>query len=499
LALARVNYSQLYHYYDDGRTYAKRDVLIPYQLITLAAHVRERGVDVRIFDGEVDLWSQEELAMAILEWQPHFVGLTSTTADICLALSVCERIKMADSAIVTILGGPHASAVPEDVARHAFVDYVVAGDGEYPLDIVINRESNGALSGLIAGQLSNDLFAEAETAHFPGKIIRGKLKSLLRQPMPAHDMLDYRKYHFTDPIRGRGPAASIMSSRGCPYDCTFCFHDRRWRTRTVEQFIEEIAYLAEHKGIKFFYVYDDTFTRNKKRALRILSAIGRLNAEDLHFQCLTRGDMIDEELVDAFANARFVRVSFGVESGSDRILRLAGKRIRKKDYRKSIRMLRQAGILTRASLILGHPFETEAEVQETIAFATELELIHANFNIMTPYPGTAVYEMAKRNQGISFAREQYAKDWTMYRRWGKALIRTEHLGAEDLEHYQKEAHETFYTQESVYRDHHQLFMKGNASKYFYRPLNDAWRKRYQKDIPFWDALEEDSIVDAPRT
>lgn len=487
LALARTNYSQLYGMYDEGKTYKHRDIIVPYHLLSLAGYIRKRGIEVAIFDGEVTLLNQEQLAKNIIDWKPHFVGLTATTPDVELSIEVCRLIKDYDSSITTIIGGPHASVLPEDVAQYECVDYVVINDGEEPLVQIIEQKSNCALPGFI--------IARTKVRSIAAKIIQGELKDLTAQPMPAHDLLDYSKYQFTDPTRGQFNTASIMSSRGCPFDCIFCFHHRLLRYRKVDDFISEIEYLYREKDVRYFYVYDDTFLVNKPRAMEISRKIKALDLPDANFQCLTRANLIDPYLVEALREANFVRVSMGFESGSAKILKQIQKGVNKEDYFKACRILTSQEIETRGSFILGHPYETRTTIIETINFAKELDLFHANFNIMTPYPGTQIYEMALKGDGLRFKRPEYAYQWQNFRRWGKAIIETEELSASDLEFFQKEALIEFYVQPKIFKRYQALFKNGNRTRYFYRPLNFAWQKKFGRCIPFWNKLEEDTIVD----
>ncbi len=472
LALARVNYSQLYGVYDKGKTYKKRDILAPYHLLTLAAYVRKHSAEVRIFDGELNLLSQAKLAREILNWKPDYVGLTATTPDIELTIDVCRLIKDSDSSIVTIVGGPHASAMPGDVASHKCVDYVVTGDGEGPLMKIIEhgKEPVGK------------------------KIINGKRQDIAIQPMPAHDLLDYSLYQFTDPTRGQLNTASVMSTRGCPFNCFFCFHDRHVRYRDVNDFISEIEYLYKEKGVKYYYIYDDTFMVNKDRVLEITKRIKALSLKGANFQCLTRANLVEPRIIEALRDANFTRVSMGLESCSNDMLKIVSNGEKREDYVGACKTLVEYGIETRSSFILGLPHETPETIDETINFSKELDLLHANFNIMTPYPGTRVYEMALRGEGIYFEKEEYARQWQTYRRWGKAIIRTDKLSAGDLEKFQTRAQVEFYTQPKILNYYQSLFDKGNTSRYFYRPINFAWQKKFGQDIPFWDKLEGSGIV-----
>jgi len=388
IALARVNYSQLYSVYDDGKTYKQRDILTPYHLLSLAAYMELYGIDVRIFDGEVDLMTQEGLARSILEWDPDFVGLTTTTPDINLDFQVCQLLKDAKSSIVTILGGSHSSAIPQDVALNKYVDYVVVGDGE------------SALLDIVHGRYDDCDY----------KIIYSKIQDVTALPMPAHHLIDYEKYKFSDPHHGRVRTASIMSARGCPFECNFCFHNRNVRYRSIDDFVAEIKYLYNEKGVRYFYVYDDTFLIKKSRILEIVKKIQDLQMSDAYFQCLTRGNTIDADLLERLRAINFVRVSMGIESGSDQTLIDAHKGVSKSDYIRACDILHKTDMETRGSFIIGHPHETYDSVLETIQFSKDLELYHANFNIMTPYPGTEIYDKAKEGDGIYFREPHYAHE-----------------------------------------------------------------------------------------
>ena len=481
LALARVNYSQLYSVYDGGKTFTERDILIPYQLLNLAAYVRPAGVEVRIFDGETDLLTQAALARQILDWHPDVVGFTATTPDSDMALEVCRLVKEDDPALVTVIGGIHATILPKDVAAHRGVDYVVTGDGEKPLaDILQTVQRQGRPRP-----------ADPAAA---GRILRGARMTLADLPQPAHDLLDYAAYQFSDPTRGQMRTASVMSSRGCPFDCSFCYHDRRVRYRPVEAFVAEIEHLYRVQGVRYFFIYDDVFLIQKERVLTILARLRALGLADAHFQCQSRANLTDPEILAALRDTGFVRLTLGIESGSEEMLQRCSKGITKADCVAACQRIHEFGLEPRASFIVGHPYETRATAEATIQFAKELELLHANFTVMTPYPGTMVHDMARRGQGLRFTKPEYATDWRVYRRWGQPIIETEALSADELEQLRERAVMEFYTQDKVFRYYEGLFNQGNRSRYFYRPLNFAWQRRYGRNIPFWGQLGEAHLV-----
>lgn len=477
LALARVNYSQLYGVYDGGKTYAHRDILAPYQLLNLAAAARAAGAEVSIFDAELDLWSEAQLAREILDWKPDWVGLTATTPDIDLALEVCRLLKEGDPNVKTVLGGAHPTVRAQEVAADVSVDYVATGDGE---DVLA------------------ELMADRSGLPRKDKIVIGSKPELDRLPMPAHDLIDYSRYRFSDPLRGQITTATVMSARGCPFNCNFCFHDRKVRYRPVDAFIREVEYLYREKGVRYFFVYDDVFLLKRERVLEILEKWRALGLKDAHFQCQSRGNLASPDLLAALKASGCVRVSLGIEAGTDEMLARCDKGVCTDDYRAACRNIAAAGMEPRASFIIGHPYETEETARATIRFAQELELLHANFTVMTPYPGTSVHGMALRGEGIRFTRPEFAKDWHVYRRWGTPIVETNALSSARLAELREEAVTAFYTQPKVYRYYEDLFRHGNHTRYFYRPLNFAWRRKHGTDLPFWRELDETDAI-APKT
>jgi len=430
------------------------------------------------------------------------VGFTATTPDIDLTIEVCKYIKEKNRNIITIIGGSHATALPSEVASSEYVDYVIVGDGEYPLDLIISYRLNKwnedkIKEGILYDKYFAQNFRMIKGGNFKNnKIVKGRIKSLNKLKIPDYDLLDYSKYQFTDPLRGSLNTAYIFTSRGCPFNCKFCFHDKKLRLRPIDKIFEEIKYLIERKGVKYFCICDDTFNVIRKRTLKILNKIIDLNLNNIYFQCWTRANLIDEEIVEKMKKANFVRVSMGIESGSEKILELNSKGIKKEEYIKTCKLLSNAEIETRGSFIIGHPFETRETVKQTINFSKQLELYEANFTLMTPYPGTEIYNMALKGEGIHFRNKKYINNWKSYRRWGKAIIKTDKLSAEELEQLRIEAHTKFYTQKKVYNYYRKLFLNGNKSRYFYRPLNFAWKTKYNENIPFWDKLEKSEVVDA---
>lgn len=456
LALVRINYSQLYGMYKD---LSVRDIFTPCQLLALASATIKNNIETKIFDGEIDLLNQKELSKDILKWNPDFVGITTTTPDILECIELAKYLKQANPKIKIIFGGPHVSAFPKDVYGE-LIDHIVVFDGEKALvDIVKDKRKE--------------------------KIIKGAICDIRNTKLPHH-LLDYSKYTSTDPFRGSLNSAQIMTTRGCPFQCIFCFHSRNIRYIGLDTIIEEISDLYNKYNVRYLEFTDDTFLLNKERVRQLLDFIKKY--DDLSFQILTRADLVTKNITKMLKEAGCGKVSMGVESGSEKILKIVKKGVTKDQYRRACDLLIENDIEPRGSFIIGHPYDTEETVQETIDFAKELELYQANFNIMTPYPGTPAYKMALNGEGICFSPKEAATNWKLFRRFNTSVIRTEELSKERIEELHKIAQIDFYAQQKIYDHYFNLYKKGNKSKFFFRPLNFAWKKKFGKSIPYWKEL-----------
>ena len=220
-------------------------------------------------------------------------------------------------------------------------------------------------------------------------------------------------------------AAPVLTSRGCPYQCIFCYRGpaagKVFRGRSPEGVVEEIEQLQKRFGIDHVVFVDDIFTLDKGRAGAICELLID-RTPSLSWRCQTRADCLDESLLDKMKRARCVNVSMGVESGNEAILAATGKRITKEQIRRAFRMAREAGVGTAASLIIGLPGDTRETVQETIDFAMELDPESASFYAAMPYPGTDLAKMVVERGGTLPAT------WESY-----CIVDSDAVGSEVLE------------------------------------------------------------------
>jgi radical SAM superfamily enzyme YgiQ (UPF0313 family) len=316
------------------------------------------------------------------------------------ALRTARWAKEVDSKIRVILGGPHPSALPEEVLADAHVDAVCVQEGEFlvpELYAVLLSRGAGAegIKGLV---YKND---KGEIMRNPPRELLWDLDSL---PFPLYDAVPVDRYFRKAFAPGLSTTRSprslpLISSRGCPYECTFCQHfmGRKFRMRSARNVVDEIEFLTARYGIRELHIMDDNFTMDKKRVLDIAEGMRKRNLR-LHvkFPNGLREDTLDEELMATLKEMGVYNLHFGIESGSQRVLDLMKKHKTVEDIKEKVLLAKRMNFSVSANFIFGTPGETRRDMEETIKFALSLPLDDATFGMVTPYPGTEVREIAKK-------------------------------------------------------------------------------------------------------
>jgi len=233
--------------------------------------------------------------------------------------------------------------------------------------------------------------------------------SLDSLPLPAYHLLPMKKYNS---IIGSYPVSTMISSRGCPYKCSFCFKqpsDSKIRFRSPKNVVDEMAYLAERFKVKEIMFYDDAMTCNRLHVTGICEEILSRNLK-IKWETPARVDNMDKALLVLMHKAGCIRLRYGVESGDENILRLMNKGISLEQSREVFRLTKSAGLETFAYFILGYARENEAAIKKTISFALELDPNLIMFTTATPYPQTPLYELA-RQEGL--IKNDYWREFTL--------------------------------------------------------------------------------------
>ena len=408
----------------------------PLGLAYLATVSEAADHEVQVHDGDVE---DRPLADVLGTFQPEVVGITANTTQIMSAWRDADLVKALIAAPV-VLGGPHPTTMPEESAAKPFVDVVIRGEGEATwlalLDAGLRPEG---LDGITYRSDEGKVVSEPDRAPIPA----AELNDL---PLPAWHLFRLERYTNLQPTvdHVNGASLPILTSRGCPYRCSYCSQigPRRWRARSVDSIVAEWRWLVEEQGAAEIGVLDDSF--NIDRA-RVLALCERLVAEGLNQVPWImingiRANLADEEVLGAMKRAGCKRAAFGVESGNQAILdTVVDKHLTLEQVRAAFRAARAVGMETIGFFIVGLPGETEETMEDTIRFAIELDPVVANFSIATPFPGTAMYETVKAGGQI------LADDWDDFVFFeGKARFEMPGLPAELVERKWKEAYRRFY-------------------------------------------------------
>ncbi|MCM2266182.1 MAG: B12-binding domain-containing radical SAM protein [Elusimicrobiales bacterium] len=359
----------------------------PLGLMYLAGYLRARTAHTAVI---ADMVAQRlvlgDLAGLLERHRPDAVGVYSASATANSVYKICARLKELAPTLPVIVGGPHADIFPAETVAWPAVDYVVRGEGELTLAELLDRLAGGGDPAGVAG-----VYSKKDGVAVSGGD-RPPVADLDELPFPARDLTEYKKYHSA--IGKDKVATTLMTSRGCPYRCNFCFvqYGGRYRARSAANVLAEIEECLK-LGIREFFFFDEIFTVDKKRVLAICDEIVRRKL-DITFEVRSRINTMDAEMLAALKKAGCERISYGVESACDEVLKAMNKRITAAQAREVTALTQRAGIEVFLDFMLGYPGETREQMLRTMAFARELDPDYVQFAITVLIPGTTIYDEA---------------------------------------------------------------------------------------------------------
>lgn len=415
--------------------------LHPLGVTKLAAILREKGEDVEILDMDASNITVKGLAKYLDQFQPDIVGISYRTATIQDALEIRNCVKSFDEGVRVVVGGCDVTARKVDSFRDVNADLGVVGEGEDVINL-ITKEHNTDLSN-VKGLIVKDAMGNPK---FTGE--RSPIRNLDAYPFTAYDLLDldkYRKY----PINLPRDYLTMITSRGCPKSCVFCFNNmfgRFWRANSPEYTVAEIKYWQDSLPLhlKSILFVDDSFTVSKKRVYALCKLL-KQEGIDLTYKFETRVDLVDYDLLTAMYDQGFRHVSFGVESGNAMILREWRKDITKDQVRKAFKIARKIGFCTTAYMIIGAPSETPETVQDSIDFVKELKPDFSQWSIAAPIPETELAAWYENEFGVitDWSGLYYCNVFTKQK--ACTTYRTRYMTHDELVEWQKKAyHDTYF-------------------------------------------------------
>lgn len=413
-------------------------VLPPLGIAYIAAMLEKEGHAVKIIDGPALAtmcgYGFSELCKDVSVFQPDVIGISISTSQIDYAKKSISIIKHIIPSAVIIIGGPLISATPSALLSFSDVAYGVYGEADMTFPLIVKKigqkKSLKHLEGVI--------WREKKGVQYLKPIIITDLDSL---PMPARHLLPMNIYRPSPANYRRLPATTMITSRGCPYHCIYCSkptEGTQYRYHSAERVVREIEYLIQEYHIKDIQIFDDTFTLIPSRIENICKLIIEKKL-DIGWNCMTRIDKVTSDLLKLMKQAGCYEIGIGVESGSDRILKLIKKGITTERVRKCVKDAHIVGLDVRGFFMIGFPTETKEEILQTIAFAKELDVDIAQFMVATPFPGTELWEIAKQHGTVN-------EDWSTFTFYAptEAPYSSDILSGGEIRALYKKAFTSFY-------------------------------------------------------
>jgi len=413
----------------------------PLNLAYLASYLREQknDVEVKIIDAEGLELSLEQLYEQVDVFSPNIVGITCPTPVYYIVKGICSELKKKDNEVPIVLGGPHPTALPNDILNDMDADMAVIGEGEETFVELVRAIENHQDLDSIPG------IAFKENGTIKVNPRRTLISNLDILPFPAKDLLPIDKYYLPPTKRIKSErATNMVTSRGCPFACTFCMARTIWgrktRLRGVQNVIDEIKENVEYYGLTEFSFHDELFTFNKKRVISLCREILDQGL-DISWVCQARAGSVDLDMLRIMKEAGCGKIAFGFESGNQRILNLMNKKESLQNAVESVKLCKKAGIGVEGAFILGYPGEDLQSIQDTINFALRVDCETVAFFIAIPYPGTELY--------IEALEKEYLKkdpDWREFAPVSnlKSPMIIPNFTQEELQKWKRKAYRSYY-------------------------------------------------------
>lgn len=403
---------------------------IPLGLAYLGAVAEQAGHSVTVIDCQGERLNYESFRQRIAGVPSDVVGVTSTTLLYNSAKTIMEVAKEVHPNAINMIGGSHVSFWDENALKEtkAF-DLIVRKEGELTfLELLDRIQANKGFEDVLG-----------TTVRTKNGIQRNEDRPFLHDldslPSPAYHLLPLDSYH-----RMGKTIFPIVTSRGCVQWCDFCstvrMFGRGYRVRSPKKVVDDMEMLHSKYGESQFTFYDDAFTINRNHTLEMCADI-KARKLDVEWDCETRVDAVDKELLEKMRDAGCITIWFGVESGSEKILDKMHKKINREQVREAFKMAQKVGMMTIASAVIGFPGETEETAWETINFINSLNPDDIGCYIATPYPGTPMYEEVIKNGWLRVT------DFNKYDT-ATPTFETPYLSMDRLREIKYKAHQKFY-------------------------------------------------------
>lgn len=420
----------------------------PIGLLYIAAYLEKNSHhSVKIIDSVAEKLTHNQLKQIIASEKVEIIGIYFSTFYLYDSILVAKNAKIISSEIITIAGGPHVNLYPVETISIPEIDIAVEGEGEIVLNQIVNAIEKNRKNPDIE-KIPGVILKTNKTKYIPAI----KINQLDILPFPARHLINYKKYNSI--LAKHNPITTIISSRSCPFKCKFCSNlesGQKVRFRTAKNVVDELEECVKKYKIYNFLFFDELFTSNKQRVLEICSEI--LNRKlKISWQCRSRADTIDEQMIKIMKKAGCRLIQFGIETGCQRLQKLINKNLDLLKVKNLIKMVSKTGIFTYGDFMIGLPTETDEETRATIEFAKHLQLDYAIFGMFGPMYGSIFYE-----EGIN--KKLFSDFW-------KEFVNNPQIPISDGSWTRKDAHKYFELINFAYKEFY--FRPGYMLHRFFR-------------------------------
>ncbi len=419
----------------------------PLGLAYIAATLERAGHDVAILDAPALGISSKDIPLHMEGRGYGVVGVTMLTPMFGRSMEVVRTVREAFHEIRIVVGGAHPTILPRETLRvGGEIDFAVMGEGERVMLELVSALERGESIAQIPGLAYR---VNGEVCVNPPANPISPLDDL---PMPARHLLPMDAYHMTRSRTRSSHAYTVSVARGCPFDCAFCcrIFGRKVRHHSVERILEEIRVLLDRYGAREINLEADTITLNKDFLGSLCEALIRSGLSGrMAWTCESRVDTVNERLLRHMKEAGCWQISYGVETGSQRLLDLIHKGITLEQIERVFALTNGIGISIRAFYMLGLPTETREESLKTISFARKLNAEWSQFTLFTPFPGTELYEIAVKERGLA---SQNWEDFKTHGGWteGRLAYVPQGRSLREMKGLQKRAYRAVYMRPKVF-------------------------------------------------
>ncbi len=429
--------------------------MAPIGILSIAAFLLKNGHEVEVHDcrGAVSRIGADDVLSRVKSFNPDLVGFTSVTSGFLNAYRLTEEIKKTAPHVTVVFGGVHVSALRAKILEsYPAIDFLVTGEGEKAMAGLAQGAKPGTIQGLV--------YREGTEIRDNG--LRTDLCELDSLPFPAYHKLEGFPKKFEAALFNypKAPSATIISSRGCPYQCSYCDRSvfrRSFRYNSAEYLYEHMTFLKKEFTIRHVFFYDDLFTFNRERIEKFCGLL-RKKPLTMTFNCAVRVGHIDDELLLMLKASGCWMVSLGIESGAPEILARHKTKVDFNEMKTTVKRIQKSGLRAKGLFMMGLPGETEETIKVTSDFITDLELDDMNMTKFTPFPGSPIYQTIQE-EGV------FEEKWELMNCLNFVFVPRGIESRERLDELYKQFIKRFYTGKNWARKFGPLMFKSPHSTY----------------------------------